>query len=1240
MRRETFTILVMLMLLAALGAALDCAVDCFGCTEPNCAGSTAPGGCEWVVDTCMPKTGGGGGDTCASLSGFCCTTDLPVCPDGNTQFATGCGQKPEGPDWDCCKMACVAESAPVTCTGGDPVGICCTEGNTACGGTVYDDRTGCESYLCCSETCGPEAPPPATPEGFVGHAGCPTNTGLDDGCCDPDSENAVTTTDCICNKADSSQSWCEKITYCAWSGICSCAPGYTQCPGTTGKCYDSSDGNTCCGDPGWQECCTDEDCPGKTCKDNECVTYCDTDEQCGYYECNTVSHWCKDFCITGYTECNNECKANPGKCCDTTTWHAGEGKCCVTGDCTVGGQVCMGNTCTTPAECSETDPCTGNFACVESACSADTCVTGYTLCGSTCNQDPGKCCDTTTWHAGSGKCCAKEDCTGEQECVGNTCTAPPECSDTDPCAGNFACVSDVCSTDTCVTGYTLCGTTCNQDPGKCCDTTTWHAGSGKCCVKGDCTGDQVCTSNTCTAPAVCSDTSPCAGSFACVSDACSPDTCVTGYTFCGTTCNQDPGKCCDTTTWHAGTGKCCVNGDCTVGGQVCTGNTCTTPAACSDTSPCADNFACVSDACSPDTCVTGYTFCGTTCNQDPGKCCDTTTWHAGTGKCCVNGDCTVGGQVCTGNTCTTPPACSDTNLCASNFACVSDACSTDTCVTGYTFCGTTCNQDPGKCCDTTTWHAGTSKCCVNGDCTGAGKTCTANACVDGGGTGTPAGCTDVCTGMFACIDGTCSTTDCVAGFALCAGACKLSTTGMCCDGTWTAGATCCKNEDCTDPAKQCQANKCENLVCTSCQMASNHICVARTGGGKCCTDAWIAGAACCTDADCTAEGETCQSNQCSSLACDVGQVPCGTTCYAETEGKCCQGTWYAGGQCCDDSMCGSDKSCDASKTCIAIACTVCQEVSNHQCVGRTGGKCCTGAWYAGGDCCENVDCRGGQYCDTNAHLCRDFSTMPPGQPTPVTTMGPTTSGQPPQPQPSSTPPATPSKAPLTVCGDLQCSEGETSKSCCTDCGCDPGYRCKQNQCIKQDEDINAVCGDNSCDVGENYNTCCADCGCPGEKRCKNGVCVDSQDNVQKVMDVIMDDEFAKAKLNELRGDGWTIGKPELSQTAEGEYDVVINARKGNERIAITAQVDTKAETMPAWHVPETDPGSSISVQTLLIGVVIAIIGIGAMYVMQGRTQVVVVQAPPPGQAAPPTSASSADYDSGGGEDEDLPDWFQ
>ncbi len=1201
MRRETFTILTVMFITLALGMGVCDSFNCDGCADMSACDAgkcywsgaacqqcssvtvegdcTASNGCEWTAGTpgmCSPVTGGGGGgDACvADLGGTCCTVDTPTCPGGNSQFGTGCGQKPGGGDYDCCNEACVDVVAPVACTGGDPVGYCCTEGNTVCGGSVFDTRTGCgDDYQCCDEACGADA----VPADFL-YPACENPT---ENCCDTGKgEDPTNTADCYCSRFDDYASECNSLTQCTHGGTkCGCdASGFVECP-APGPCKVKGSGMCCEGDSTWREgaeCCIDGDCEvteGCT-AEFKCVKKCVTAADCDNFmcvgdSCDTETCTCSPTdCADGYENppCGGTCHeidGDPllGECCDNV-WQAAW-ECCVSDDCSenVAKKTCdsVSHLCTDDAGCSDTKPCTGNFACVSDACSTDTCVTGYTLCGSTCNQDPGECCDTT-WHAGSGKCCIDDDC-GEEECVDNTCTAPPECSDTDLCTGNFACVSDACSTDTCVTDYTFCGTTCNADPGECCDS-TWHAGSDKCCVKADCTGDQVCTANTCAAPAACSDTNLCTGNFACVSDVCSTDACVTDYTLCGTTCNQDPGKCC------------------------------------------------------------------------------ATTWHAGSDKCCIKDDCT-GDLVCTSNTCTTPPACSDTNLCTGNFACVSDVCSTDACVTGYTLCGTTCNKNPGECCDTT-WHAGSDKCCTDGDCTGTGETCSANACVAGGGTGTPAGCTGpACDGLFACIEGTCSTTQCIAGYNLCAGECKVGATGKCCAGVWTEGAVCCSNDDCTDPAKSCQANKCEDLVCTSCQMTSNHTCVARTDGGKCCTDAWIAGAACCIDGDCTVAGETCQTNnQCSSLACDVGQVPCGTTCYTEADGKCCQGTWYAGGKCCDDSGCDSDKSCDTSKTCVALACTTCQEVSNHQCVERTGGKCCTGAWFAGGDCCENANCIGGQYCDTNAHLCRDFSTMPPGGPTPVvsggptpvTTLGPTTSAQP---QPSSTPVATPAKPPPTVCGDLQCSEGETSKSCCTDCGCDPGYRCRQNQCVKEIDDIKAVCGDDSCDSGENYNTCCVDCGCTGKKECKDGVCVDSQVDVQKVMDTIKLDDFADAGLIELRNDGWKIGKPELQQTADGEYDVVITARKGNERIAITAVVDTKTKTLVSWHVPETKSEGPISVQTLLIGAVIAIIGIGAMYVMQSRPQVVVVQAPPE-QAAPP----SGDYGSGGGEDEDLPDWFQ
>ena len=64
------------------------------------------------------------------------------------------------------------------------------------------------------------------------------------------------------------------------------------------------------------------------------------------------------------------------------------------------------------------------------------------------------------------------------------------------------------------------------------------------------------------------------------------------------------------------------------------------------------------------------------------------------------------------------------------------------------------------------------------------------------GTDTALGCTDICPGFFRCFDGTCSTTECIAGYTLCAGECYLETGGKCCDDAWHADGECCSTDDC------------------------------------------------------------------------------------------------------------------------------------------------------------------------------------------------------------------------------------------------------------------------------------------------------------------------------------------------------------------------------------------------------------------------------------------------------------
>lgn len=96
------------------------------------------------------------------------------------------------------------------------------------------------------------------------------NTGFDDGCCDPASEDASTTTDCACFLGDTDQVSCESINHCLWAGsACICVPGYFECPAPGGKCYPVKSGVCCEGS--FHECCLDEDCgEGSQCKEHSC----------------------------------------------------------------------------------------------------------------------------------------------------------------------------------------------------------------------------------------------------------------------------------------------------------------------------------------------------------------------------------------------------------------------------------------------------------------------------------------------------------------------------------------------------------------------------------------------------------------------------------------------------------------------------------------------------------------------------------------------------------------------------------------------------------------------------------------------------------------------------------------------------------------------------------------------------------------------------------------------------------
>ena len=364
---------------------------------------------------------------------------------------------------------------------------------------------------------------------------------------------------------------CEFGEYCASNGACVTCLNDTHC--SEGVCR--SDGT--CGPQ--ERCSSDADCAaaGKVCdpSSGNCVP-CVIDGHCADGEI------CREF----------ECVQDTGNGGGTDDGGGGAPTCSSQADCTPIGKVCDTSVgvcvdCESRDDASATFICPSDYTCSAGTCTPDSSGGGTPGDGGddACTR-AADCADGLVCNLSTGEC---EECIYDSQCepLGQVCNAQtgrcedPECTSNADCTGGEVCWSNTCTTcvadSECNSGE-ICG-----DDGLCQPEGGSSGGSTGCTSNADCTGGKICWNDTCT---TCIADSECDSGEVCGNDGlCQPEGSSGGDG--GSSGGSDGG----------GSTGCTSNAECT-GGKVCWNNTCTT---CIADSECDSGEICGNDGlCQPE----------------------------------------------------------------------------------------------------------------------------------------------------------------------------------------------------------------------------------------------------------------------------------------------------------------------------------------------------------------------------------------------------------------------------------------------------------------------------------------------------------------------------------------------------------------------------------------------------------------------------------------------------------------